>query len=158
MKRSGHYYNCLRSHHKSKDCDSRKTCRYCHRRHHQSICEHSGNANATPNVNPPAPNPPAQDPPAQNPQSQTVTTSSCNKIPNNQTVLLQTAHAIATSLYGTVPIRALLDNGSQLSYITTTLQSRLRLEPIRREKLHLNTFGSDTKACDVARLSLQRSG
>ena len=135
LKRSGRCYNCLRSHHKSKDCDSRKTCRYCRRRHHQSICEHSGNANATPNVNPPTPNPPAQDPPAQNPQSQTVTTSSCNKIPNNQTVLLQTARAIATSLYGTVPIRALLDNGSQLSYITTSLQSRLRLEPIRRREI-----------------------
>ena len=161
LKRSGRCYNCLRSHHKSKDCDSRKTCRYCRRRHHQSICEHSGNLNATPNVNPVTPNPPAQDPPAQNPQSQTVTTSSCNKIPNNQTVLLQTARAISISAYGTVPIRALLDNGSQLSYITTTLQSKLRLEPIRREKLHLNTFGSNTfatKACDVVRLSLQRPG
>ena len=121
LKRSGRCYNCLRSHHKSKDCDSCKTCRYCRRRHHQSICEHSGNANATPNVNPVGQNPPAPDPPAQNPPSQTVTTSSCNKIPKNQTVLLQTASAIAISAHGTVPIRALLDNGSQLSYITTTL-------------------------------------
>ena len=48
-----------------------------------------------------------------------------------------------------------------MAYITTTLQSKLRLEPICREKLHLNTFGSDTfatKACDVVRLSLQRPG
>ena len=37
----------------------------------------------------------------------------------------------------------------------------MKLEPIRREKLHLNTFGSDTfatKAWDVVRLSLQRPG
>ena len=161
LMRTGRCFNCLKSNHKSKDCDSRKTCRYCRRRHHQSICEHPVNANATPNVNPVTPNPPAQDPPAQNPQSQAVTTSSCNKIPNNQTVLLQTARAIAISAHGTVPIRALLDNGSQLSYITTTLQSKLKLEPIRREKLHLNTFGSDTfatRTCDVVHLSLQGPG
>ena len=29
LKKSGHCYNCLRSHHKSKDCDSQKACRYC---------------------------------------------------------------------------------------------------------------------------------
>jgi len=78
---------------------------------------------------------------------------------NNQTVLLQTARAVAVSAHGEVPIRLLMDNGSQLSYITTSLQSKLKLESIRQEKLHLNTFGSNTfatRTCDVVRLSLRR--
>ena len=104
-------------------------------------------------------NPKSQNPPAQSPQSHTTTTSSCNKSDNNQVVLLQTAHAVAVSAHGAVPIRLLMDNGSQLSYITTSLQSKLKLEPIRRERLHLNTFGSNTfatRTCDVVCLSLRR--
>ena len=31
LKRSGRCFNCLHSNHKSKDCDSSKSCRYCHR-------------------------------------------------------------------------------------------------------------------------------
>ena len=45
--------------------------------------------------------------------------------------------------------------------ITTSFQSKLKLDPLRKEKLHLNTFGSDTfstKACDVVCLSLRRPG
>ena len=45
--------------------------------------------------------------------------------------------------------------------ITTLLQSKLNLKPIRREKLHLNTFESDTFATriyDVVRLSLHGPG
>ena len=54
-----------------------------------------------------------------------------------------------------------MDSGSQLSYITTSLQSKLRLKPIFQERLHLNTFGSETfatKTWDVVKLSLQRPG
>ena len=60
-----------------------------------------------------------------------------------QVVLLQTAQAEAVGEHGNVPVRLLLDNGSQLSYITTSLRSRLRLKSVRQEKLSLNTFGSD---------------
>ena len=93
--------------------------------------------------------------------SQTVMTSSYNKMLKNQTVLLQTARAVAISSIGAIPVRLLLDNGSQLSYITTSLQSKLKLESLRKERLHLNTFGSDTfsaRTCDVVCLSLQRPG
>ena len=42
--KSGRCFNCLKTSHKSRDCNSRKMCRYCHRKHHQSIC-------STPRVN-----------------------------------------------------------------------------------------------------------
>ena len=58
--------------------------------------------------------------------------------------MLQTAQAIANNVGEPVPVRMLLDNGSQLSYVTTSLQSKLNLKPIRREQLHLNTFGNET--------------
>jgi len=38
--KSGRCFNCLKTRHKLKDCDSSKNSRYCHKRHHQSICEH----------------------------------------------------------------------------------------------------------------------
>lgn len=65
-------------------------------------------------------------------------------MPSNQAILLQTAKAIAISSHGAIPVRVLLDNRRQLSYITTSLQAKLRLAPICQEKLHLKTFGSDT--------------
>jgi len=45
--KAGSYFNCLSTKHKSKECDSQRTCRYCHRRHHQSICEQSPSAMTT---------------------------------------------------------------------------------------------------------------
>ena len=37
----------------------------------------------------------------------------------------------------------MLDGGSQRSYITNDLKTRLRLKPVRVETMHLNTFGTD---------------
>ena len=37
--KSGCYFTCLKTNHKSRECNSTKTCRHCHRKHHQSICE-----------------------------------------------------------------------------------------------------------------------
>jgi len=48
--------------------------------------------------------------------------------------------------------RLLLDGGSQLSYVTKSLQECLGLKAIRREKLRVNTFGSSAfvaNPCDI---------
>ena len=36
--KAGLCLNCLKIHHKSRDCNSSRSCRYCNKRHHQSIC------------------------------------------------------------------------------------------------------------------------
>ena len=36
--KSDHCFNCLKPIHKTRDCRSQRTCRICHQRHHQSIC------------------------------------------------------------------------------------------------------------------------
>lgn len=53
--RTGRCFNCLKNNHKSRECESPKTCRYCNRRHHQSICDrrnsneaHSSRPSGTP--------------------------------------------------------------------------------------------------------------
>ena len=36
--KKGRCFNCLKANHKTRECTSTKTCRICHRKHHQSIC------------------------------------------------------------------------------------------------------------------------
>ncbi|CAB4032858.1 uncharacterized protein LOC113680502, partial [Paramuricea clavata] len=86
--------------------------------------------------------------------STTTTTKTRNK------VLLQTAVTYAQGENGCnpIPVRLLLDSGSQRSYITNSLKKRLGLVPIRTETLNLNTFGDDhfkKRRCDIVQLSLK---
>jgi len=85
--------------------------------------------------------------------------SSTDSKPNGskKLILLQTARATAVEPVGRVPIRILFDSGSQLSYITKTLKERMGIEPIQKEKLRLNTFGSitfDSRSCDVMKFQI----
>ena len=75
------------------------------------------------------------------------------------TVLLQTARAVAKNTDGTksTNVRILFDSGSQRSYVTNSLKSRLKLRPVKSETLHLNTFGENKyrkENCDVVHLRL----
>ena len=149
LKKSGRCFNCLRPSHKYKNCDSVRSCRYCHKRHHQSLCEQC------PTVK--------KDtlPQESTHETQNVTVNTSSQMDSKQVVLLQTAQVEAVGEHATIPVRILLDNGSQLSYITTSLKSRSRLKPVQQERLSLNTFGSDSftaKGCDVVKLVLQRPG
>ena len=147
--KSGRCFNCLKTRHKSRDCDSQRNCRHCNRRHHQSICDQSP---AFQKINDDS----------KYPEKTTSTTTSASKKATKGTrvILLQTARAVAINGTEQVSIRILLDSGSQLSYITKDLQERLRLKPIRREKLQLNTFGNsafDTRSCEVVQLEIQKA-
>ena len=114
--KSGRCFNCLKTRHKSRDCDSTRTCRNCHQHHHQSICDCP---------------PTSQDSePAKN-----ATTNTTTKVSNGKkVVLLQTAQAMAIGESVKLPVKVLLDSGSQLSYITNSLRERLKLKTTRKEK------------------------
>lgn len=60
-----------------------------------------------------------------------------------KTVLLQTAQAVTLHKTGKIstPVRILFDTGSQRSYVTENLQSKLKLKFIQHKRLNLNTFG-----------------
>jgi len=155
--KSGRCFNCLKTRHKLKDCDSLKSCRYCHKRHHQSICEHS----TSPHKSVVQPDSSSIQGLTNNTDATSGTTSSALSKPasGKRVVLLQTARAVAMGENSQTEIRILLDSGSQLSYVTKTLQTKLQLKPIKREKLRLNTFGSssfDARPCDVVSVRIRR--
>ena len=71
--------------------------------------------------------------------------------------MLQTARATVSNGSRLVPARILFDTGSQRSYIRKSLQNRLRLNPIGKETLQLNTFGeskSKRENCEVFKVNI----
>jgi hypothetical protein len=75
-------------------------------------------------------------------------------------VMLQTATAIATNEDGSksTKVKILFDSGSQRSYITDCLKSRLNIKAKKTETLHRNTFGERSyrkRKCEVSPLSLR---
>ena len=145
LERGKRCLNCLRLGHNAKECQNPKTCRHCQERHHQSICSL---------LDQPRPKP------REVPTEETKTTTVSNKAKG--AVLLQTAKAMAINdvTSETASVRILLDTGSQRTYITNPLKSKLNLAPVKSETLHLNTFGDERytkQQCDVVQLRLQGS-
>ena len=56
-------------------------------------------------------------------------------------------------------VRILFDNGSQRSYVTEQVCSRLRLKPIHTERLQVNTFGGERfkiKQCKMVKFDIHK--
>ena len=131
LKRDGRCFVCLSLDHQSTSCE--KNCRRCNGNHHQSICRRqthrksqhdlSANKNSQETQNSTLVTQSTEV--SQLPQS-TTTASSGSK----GTVLLQTASAIARNEDSTksTRVKILFDNGSQRSYVTDNLKSRLGLK------------------------------
>jgi hypothetical protein len=147
-------YLCLRTGHITRDCKKQQNCRWCAGRHHQSICQRDVKSKTPENTTKCDSTSGAAQ--GQNHTTTTTTSGNCSK------VLLQTATTFAYSSQqsATVPVRVLMDSGSQRTYITNGLKEKLGLQPTKTETLKLNTFGGDRfskKRCDVVQLSLQGS-
>ena len=145
--RDGRCFVCLKPQHCAQNCDSNKKCRKCNRRHHQSLCDQSKKTNL------------------KNPkdQKEVSSTNTSNSVKDKKTVLLQTAKAVACDMgeSNKVTVRILFDSGSQRSYVTESLKHRLKLVAVKKEKLHLNTFGDDcfkSRECEVVRVKLTKPG
>ena len=144
LSKEGRCFACLMKGHRANECQSHRKCRKCGWKHHQSLCEQHPPAQPTENNNSKETLPP-------------TTTSTVAKTKND--ILLQTARSRAyTSDNKLVPVRILLDSGSQRSYITNSLKTRLKLVPLRQERLALNTFGNTgckREDCDLIAVTLQ---
>ena len=152
---------CLSVGHRANQCRRKKRCRVCDRTdHHQSVCEMSSNQSRseTPAAPSNAKTKEDREPSASKKPPQNITTTSTAR--SKVQVLLQTAKTCAYVENGTtlLPVRVLLDSGSQRSYITNHLKRKLGMIPIKTETLNLNTFGNDKfskKDCDLIKLRLQ---
>ena len=86
-------------------------------------------------------------------------TVTANNIKAKRSILLQTATAIATNenQSTSVAVKILFGNGSQRSYVTDNLKSKLGLKPTSTETLQLNMFGETayrSQRCQVVTLPL----
>ena len=152
LRREGRCFLCLSQGHKASQCSSKRKCRKCNKRHHQSICESDGSVQNRDIISETS-NPPKNDAPV---TSTTATTG----VKSNSKILLQTARAYVSSEDGSklLPVRVLMDGGSQRSYITNSLKTKLSLTPLRKESLNLNTFGEEQykrKQCDLVKVNMQ---
>jgi len=155
--KGGRCFNCLKPNHKTRDCRSQRTCRNCHQRHHQSICDNLI-VETKQFVQPPT-IPPTN---TTTDHNNLVSSTTTNAVEERKMVLLQTAQAIAGNETDRreTHVRVLFDSGSQRSYITEDLCHSLRLTPVQSEKLHLNTFGDTRfkpKQCKLYKLYLRNS-
>ena len=159
LKRDRRCFTCIGKGHNSEQC--KKSCRKCSsRKHHQSICPELHN-NPSPRKPQEKSTPTASGDQCEKDGTTTATTNAESANPKHS-VLLQTASAIATNEERTksTTIRILFDNGSQRSYITENLRSRLQLKSLQNKKLNLNTFGESKfkkQNCDVVNLQLQKT-
>ncbi|XP_046864671.1 uncharacterized protein LOC124459195 [Xenia sp. Carnegie-2017] len=171
LRRDNRCFVCLRIGHLSKNCESKKKCRRCHGAHHLSICEVIKSSFTPPqqkNANDPKLSPTGNNP-TESKEGNNVRTATMidgdnylttNMAKTHNQALLQTAITYANGGNGSIPIpvRVLLDSGSQRTYVTNSLKTRLGLAPIRKEVVNLNTFGNQhftKQKCDLVHLSLK---
>ena len=144
LKKEGRCFVCLMKGHRASECLGTKRCCKCGQRHHQSLSE-------PPSVSS------TEGQEAKEGGDVPTTLNNIAKCKNS--MLLQTARTrIFTANDQLIPVRILLDNGSQRSYITNALKSRLKLVPVRQERLSVNTFGTagfKREQCDALSVTLQ---
>lgn len=123
IKKNGICFNCLVKGHSVNTCRQSTTCRKCNRRHHTLL--HS----TTLSKNPPVPD---TNHPASKPETSTsIPTVTAKAEVHNEQVILATAQIAAQSRNNdTIILRALIDQGSQASFITEAAAQLLNLERV----------------------------
>ena len=137
LRSTGKCYICLRKGHTSRNCTSNITCRKCRGKHHTSICQ-------TQQREPDPPKDPSKEVKKTGPSEKRDTTSLYVGSMQNA-VLLQTAQLKMNNpdYPSNVAIaRAVMDSGSQRTYITSWLRDKLRLPTVKKEFLSIKAFGS----------------
>ena len=155
LTKAGKCFNCLRPNHKVKDCRSTRTCRFCNRRHHQSICTQQSFPSSSTEKK-------QSQPPTSTDETNHDTSANCSTVNEEKTILLQTAQAIVSNPISGHhrSVRVLFDNGSQRSYITEEVSQQLRLKPDHCERLQLNTFGDNhhkVRGCNAVNLIILKT-
>ena len=159
LKAQGRCFLCLKPNHRVRNCNhTTRNCRRCNKRHHQSICDEITKPENDTRREALASN--TRNEPRQITSENTTTSASASSRNETRRVLLQTAKTMAYKEGEStgVPVRILFDNGSQRTYITENLRRKLNLKPIKKETVHVNTFGGENfkkSVCSVVQFSLR---
>ncbi|XP_061165990.1 uncharacterized protein LOC133174913 [Saccostrea echinata] len=148
----GRCYICLKPGHLSKDCKVDKPCVHCHqtKKHHRSLCNKRMQL--------------SKEPSHFAETSEVYDTEPVNSVPENSLlssgsmVLMQTARIDASDLNRrrVESVRILMDSGSQRTYVTEELVSKLNLQRKGTEEISLNTFGArNPKTVKTPKISLR---
>ncbi|XP_057302726.1 uncharacterized protein LOC130636893 [Hydractinia symbiolongicarpus] len=133
-------FNCLKSGHLVRNCNSKNTCFKCKGRHHISLCDAKGGGERNKNNND------GQVPHSQDDEQNQ--SSNVNVVGCHNSTLLQTAnaHLLNTDENSVVFSSCVLfKNCSQKSFITSNAKQRLKLKIIRSEILNVKVFGVKVK-------------
>ena len=139
----------------SRTCQSSERCTHCNGKHHSSIC-------LQPSIDPPSPVSRSTNDRHHGASVDTshheapVDTGVSALHVNSQTpILLQTARTSTYNLQPMVEVRAILDCGSQRSFVTLQTRQLLSLKTLHTEVAAIKTFGSrrsTSQPCDVVEL------
>ena len=159
LRTSGRCFVCLRRHHISRNCRSPARCSRCRGRHHTSICSNSSTRLVTGTL---PSNQAAGDSHSIAGQAIQVPTTSSMCVNSPMPILLQTARAVVYDANQprstlSLEVRAILDLGSQRSYVTARVCEALDMRKVRSESMIIKTFGSDKedrRTCDVVELGV----
>ena len=138
-------FNCLNRHSVSK-CKSRNRCKVCHRKHHTSLCQ---NAESTPPVSSTeqtTTNKAQCAPTTDKTTAPSVSSYHIGDTNRHTPVLLKTAVASVGSHNNHISAHILFDEGSQRSFITSDVATKLDLKPEMQETISLSTFGGNTSS------------
>lgn len=141
LRSKGRCFVCLRRNHLSRNCRSSTRCTKCQGRHHASICVGTNEGGGA-RQRPPNPDSGSSSDPPGSPRTPT-TQSLC--VSSHTPILLQTAKAVVCDVFRGGPqleVRALLDSGSQRSYVTTQVNEALNARKLRSERMVIKTFGA----------------
>ena len=120
-------FSCLKKGHISRECRSSIKCHKCSRRHHLAVCNQR-----------------EKDRPPVHHDKQNESSHICHSSNNSNTdtILLQTASVEVKNNSITCHSRILFDSGSQLSYITPELKTKLGLKVEGVRSICIKTLGS----------------
>ena len=158
LRKAGRCYVCLRKGHISRDCRSTGSCNKCRGRHHHAICPRRNESTTNPST---TSGPITED--VNQASGATHRPTNVSYVDSQTPILLQTAKLQLYNLDDNVnppsciEARAVMDSGSQRTYVTSRLKESLHLPTKRTESLRIKTFGSteghDT-TCEAVDLGL----
>ena len=144
LRKQGRCFNCLRRNHLSRECRGKERCNKCNGKHHVAVCRQEERSS-----------PRQQGGGAHHHREGSATPGREEATPTNSLlagsdspILQQTAMVTLSNPEGsqnrTRRVRALLDTGSQRSYISLEAAKALQLTSRGTETLRIQTFGTDT--------------